>query len=144
MVDAKEGPALRPALLSCDASLLLRSQLADARRPVRRCASRAGAVARSATRAQNVVAGPSGEERPAPVGVVAGVGDVLAGDPDRVTVHRCGAVVAPARADPGREPRLLVTREPVIRGSAGATRHDVPRADTGECINRRIAGARVL
>ena len=46
---------------------------------------------------QQVIAGAAHEERAAPGGVVAAVRDVLAGDPDRVPIDGCGAVVAPAR-----------------------------------------------
>src|SRR6266498_4960871 len=77
-------------------SLVLRSQLADPRRPVAERGPGAGPVARTGARAQQVVAGSAREERASPGRVVAGVGDVLAGDPDRVAVHGCGAVVAPA------------------------------------------------
>src|SRR5215468_1560892 len=50
-------------------------------------------------RAEQVVTGAVREERAAPGGVVAGVGYVLAGNPDRGAIDRRCAVVTPARAD---------------------------------------------
>src|SRR6185437_15470779 len=103
-------------------------QLANPRRPVRERGPPARAVARATARAEQVVAGAACEERAAPVDVVAGVGDVLAGDPDRVAIDRRRAVVAPACADAVREHLLLVAGEPVVCGNAGATGHVVPLA----------------
>src|SRR5215472_15283834 len=118
-------------------------QLADPRRPVRERGPRAGAVARAGARAEQVVAGATREERAAPVGVVAGVGDVLAGDPDRIAIDRRRAVVAPARADRVREVLLLVAREPIVRGSADPTWDVIPRADADERVDWRVRRARV-
>ena len=65
----------------------LRRQLADQRRPVgeRRAYARPMAGAPACT--EQIVSGSAHEVRAAPVGVVTRVGDVLAGDPDRVAVH---------------------------------------------------------
>src|SRR4051794_35228748 len=99
---------------------LLRLQLADPRRPVRQAGTRAGPAACATARAQQIVAGAAHEERAAPRRVIARVGDVLAGDPDRVAVHRSSAVVAPARAngDTGCRgaPLLFVAGEAVLCG----------------------------
>src|SRR5712691_13292260 len=92
------GPALRPAPFRQSVALPLGRQLANPGRPVRDRGPRAWAVARATARAEQVVAGAAGEERAAPVGVVAGAGDVLAGDPDRVAVHGRCPVVTPAGA----------------------------------------------
>src|SRR5204863_9281590 len=132
------GPACRPAPFVPSSLWSLRRQLADPRRPVGAGAARAGPVAGTTARAEDVVAGAAREERAAPVGVVAGAADVLAGDPDRVAVHGGSAVVAPPRADRVREPRLLVAGEPVVRGCSRATGHDVPRADAGVSVDRRV------
>src|SRR5919197_1318562 len=104
------GPHFGPSVLPGS----LRSQLADPRRPVGGRRARAGPVARTSARAQDVVTSAAGEERATPVGVVARVGDVLTGDPHRIAVHGGGTVVAPTRSGPGREARLLVAGEPVV------------------------------
>src|SRR5262245_14115944 len=100
------GPTLRSAPFSSQSPL--GRQFANPRRPVRERGPRARAVARATARAEQVVAGAAGEERAAPIGEVAGAGDVLAGDPDRVAIDRRRTVVAPACADAAREPLLLV------------------------------------
>src|SRR5262245_66243839 len=83
----------------------LRGQLPDPRRPVGEGSAGARPVACASARPQQVVAGAAHEERAAPRRVVAVCGgDVLAGDPDRVTVDGGRAVVAPARPDRVREP----------------------------------------
>src|SRR5262249_18513006 len=79
----------------------------------------------------------------APLGVVAGVGYVLARDPDRIAIDRRCAVVTPTRADRVREPLLPVAREPIVRGCAGTTRDDVPGADAEARVDRRVRRARV-
>src|SRR5947209_17804128 len=96
-VDARKGPTLRSALSCFGMALVLRGEHADPRRPVGECGARAGPMIGAAARTQDVVTAAAREERAAPVGVVAGVGDVLAGDPDRVPVPRGCAVVAPPR-----------------------------------------------
>src|SRR5438034_1778969 len=72
---------LSPLLLCCVILMWLRCELADERRPV----AESGALTRpmrcSTTRTDQVVAAATDEERPAPVGVAASTGDVLAGDP---------------------------------------------------------------
>src|SRR5438270_9448346 len=102
---------------------MLRSELADAGRPVREGSTDARSVRRSAARTEQIVAGSTREEGSAPVGVVARVRDVLARDPDRVAVDRGRAVVAPPRAR--WVPDLcLVAREAVVgRGTGGDDLH---------------------
>ena len=82
------------------------------------------------------------KNRPPQVGVVAGVGDVLAGDPDRVAVHGSRAVVTPAGARRVADLRL-VAGEAVVLGGALSAGDDVPRADADDRIDRRVGGARV-
>src|SRR5690348_2333643 len=137
------GPALTAGPIGSQSLWPLGRQLADTCRPVRERGPYAWAVAGAAAGAEQVVAGAAREERAAPVGVVAGVGDVLAGDPDRVAIDRRGAVVAPARTDGVREVLLLVAREPIVCGSAEATGNVVPGADAGERVDRRVRRARV-
>src|SRR5712691_8690228 len=137
------GPALRPAPFRQSVALPLGRQLANPGRPVRDRGPRAWAVARATARAEQVVAGAAGEERAAPVGVVAGAGDVLAGDPDRVSVARRRPVVGPACADAVREHLLLVAGEPVVCGSAEATGDVGPGAGAGVRVDRRVRRARV-
>src|SRR5215469_17486294 len=137
------GPALPPGPIGCQSLRRLGGQLANPRGPVRERGPHTGTVARASARAEQVVAGAAREERAAPVGVVAGAGDVLAGDPDRVAIDRSCAVVAPARADRVREILLLVAGEPIVRGTAGPTWDVVPRADADESIDRRVRRARV-
>src|SRR5262249_24574487 len=134
---SRRGRPLRPAPLA-ESVRALGGQLADPGRPVRGRGPRARAVARASARAEQVVAGAAGEERAAPVGVVAGVGDVLAGDPDRVAIDRRRAVVAPARADRVREPLLLVAGESIVRGSAEATGDVVPGADAAAPLHHPL------
>src|SRR2546422_699800 len=125
----ERGPTLRPALSCFSDAVVLRRQLADPRRPVGERGARARAMRCTAARTEQVVTGTADEERPAPVGVVARVSDVLAGDPDRLAVHGRCAVVAPTRADREGEPLRLVAREPVVRGSTRAAGDVGPNAD---------------
>src|SRR6185437_15968393 len=121
---------------------VLRGELADPGGPVSQRGPGARAMAGPGAGAEQVVARPTGEERTAPGGVVAGVCDVLARDPHVVAVHRGGAVVAPT--GPRRVADLgLVAAEAVIRGLSGPTGHDRPRADTGQRVDRGVRGARV-
>src|SRR5262249_34357745 len=84
----KEGrPCGRPSRLS-SLTPELRGELADERGPVGERRPATGAVTRAPARTKQVVAGPAHEERAAPRRVVARGADVLAGDPDRVTVDR--------------------------------------------------------
>src|SRR5207248_3257699 len=77
--------------------------------PVRQRGPRARPMRGPSARAEEVVAGAPGEERPAPRGVVACLrGRELTCDPDVVPVDGGGAVVAPPRPDRIREPLLLV------------------------------------
>src|SRR5690348_17260056 len=69
-VDAKRGPALRPALSIQLTTCRLRGELADPRSPVRERCAVTGAVVRATARAEQVVTGPA-EERAAPRGVIA-------------------------------------------------------------------------
>ena len=62
-------------------------QLADPRRPVGERRAYAGPMAGAPARTEQVVSGSAHEKRAAPVGVVAAVVNVLAGDPDRVAAH---------------------------------------------------------
>src|SRR6266511_1325756 len=141
MVDARKRADLAAGPLVLASSLVLRGQLADPRRPVAECGPRPGTVTCPGTGAQQVVAGSAREERAAPGRVVAGVGDVLAGDPDRVAVHGCGAVVAPAGPRRVAADLLLVAREAVVhRESGGGV---VPRSDARDRVDRRVCGTRV-
>src|SRR5438552_15452943 len=83
-------------------ALLLRGELADPRRPVGERGAGPWGSRRvggsTCAGSQQVVTGAAREERAAPGRVVAGVGDVLAGDPDRVPVRGCCAIVAPPLA----------------------------------------------
>src|SRR6266498_1081574 len=128
-------------------SLVLRSQLADPRRPVAERGPGAGPVARTGARAQQVVAGSAREERASPGRVVAGVGDVLARDPDRVAVHRSCTVVPPAWADRDARvcglvaPLSLVAREAVFGcSSLSIWACERPRAGADKRVNRSIGG----
>src|SRR5919202_2050214 len=119
----------------------LRRELADARRPVAKGRTRAGGAGARGAGAQLVVARGGPEEATTPRGVIARVGDVLTGDPDRVAVHRGGAVVAPARS--GRVADLrLVAGEAIIRGGSPAARDHSPGARAGDRVNRRVGRAR--
>src|SRR5262245_3487052 len=71
-------------------------QLANPGRPVAERGARSRSMVRATTRAQQVITNPAHEEWAAPVGVVTGLGDVFAGDPDRVAIHSRGAIVSPA------------------------------------------------
>src|SRR5438034_4604389 len=63
------------------------------------------------------------------------MGDVLAGDPDRVAIHGCSTVVTPAGAgwvaDLG-----LVAREAVVLRSTLATGDDAPCANASDPVER--------
>src|SRR5215467_7983053 len=98
----------------------LRGQPADAGRPVGERGTHTGPVTRATTRPQQVVACAACKERAAPIVVVTGAGNVLAGDPDRVAVDCRRAVVAPARADRVREALLPEACKAVVRGDAVA------------------------
>src|SRR5689334_13398482 len=87
----------------------LRRQLANPGRPVGERGARARPMRCSTASAQQVVAASSDEEWPAPGGVIAGLGDVLTGDPDRVAVHSGRAVVAPAGARRAANLRLVAS-----------------------------------
>src|SRR5205809_5775142 len=89
-------------------------ELAYPGRPVSERRAQPGGAGRRGTGAKLVVTAGRPEEAPSPCGVVARVGDVLAGDPDRVAVNGRRTVVAPARADGVREPLRLVTGEAVV------------------------------
>src|SRR5205823_7916346 len=102
----------------------------------------AGSVARATAGAEQVVSGSAREERPAPVGVVATLSDVLAGYPDRVAIHDCGAVVAPASTRRISDLRLVAGESVGLRGTGAAIDH-VPRADAGDRVDRRKGSARV-
>src|SRR5690349_21243624 len=121
----------------------LRPQLADARRPVGDRGTDAVTVGRPATRTEQVVTGAADEERPAPVGVAAGAADVLAGDPDRVTVDGSGAVVAPPGPNRVGEVLGLVARETVVRSGSLPAGDDVNVPCTDLRVHRRVAGARI-
>src|SRR5438093_1284052 len=121
----------------------LRSELADPRRPVGEGRSGARPMRCAAAGTEQIVTGTAHEERSAPDGVVARVGDVLAGDPDRVAVHGRGAVVAPARAKGVGETLLFVAGEAVVRGCAEATCDIAPLADACERVDRSVRGARI-
>src|SRR5919201_2128385 len=110
----ERGPTLRSALCGLSETAVLRRQIADPRRPVGGRGTHARPVARATACPEQVVTAAAHEERAAPIGVVASVGDVLAGDPDRVAIDGRCSVVAPAGADRGREPRLLVAGEAVV------------------------------
>ena len=71
-------------------------------------------------------------------------GSDLTGDPDRVAVHRCGAVVAPACARRVTADLRLVAREAVVRVGACATRYVVPLADPGVGVDRGVRRTRVV
>ena len=73
---------------------------------------------------------PPAKNGPPQVGVVARVGDVLAGDPDRVAVDGCGSVVAPASARRVADLRLVAREAVVLRGTEAAGTI-VPRTDAG-------------
>src|SRR5690242_6744235 len=126
---AADGAGVAAGPIGSQSLRRLGRQFADPRRPVRERGPHARAVARATAGAEQVVAGAAREERAAPVGVVAGVGDVLAGDPDRIAIDRRRAVVAPAGADRVREDLLLVAGEPIVRGRAGAAGEIGPGAD---------------
>src|SRR5437763_1560807 len=118
----------------------LRRQLAVPRRPVAERGARARAVARATARAEQVVAGAAREEGAAPGGVIAGARDVLAGDPDRVPVDGCRAVVAPAG------PRRVADLRLVAREAVGRRRTDgdvVPRGGADDAVDRRVRGTRI-
>src|SRR5205823_5589411 len=83
-------------------------------------------------------------ERPTPSGVVTGMADVLAGDPDRVAIDCSRTVVAPPGANRVREPLLLVAGEAVVRGCTLSAGDGVPVTDTGARVDPRVGGARVL
>ena len=85
---------------------------------------------------------PPAKNGPPQVGVVAGVGDVLAGDPDRVAVDGGGAVVAPAGARRVADLRLVAREAVVLRGALAAG-DDVPGADADVRVDRRVGRARV-
>src|SRR5690242_35097 len=114
------GPACGRPSLHFRALVELRRQLADPRRPVGKRRSRPDGTRSAGTRTKQVVARTT-VERAQPGGVVTRVGDVLAGDPDGVAVHRRRAVVTPTRALRVREVLGLVAREPVLGRSAGTT-----------------------
>src|SRR6266404_3107958 len=99
-------------------------------------------MAGSAARTEQVVAGSTREERATPVGVVAGLGDVLAGDPDRVAVHGGRPVVTPAGAWRVADLRLVAREAIVLRGT-GSARDDAPWTDAGDRVDRRDGSARV-
>src|SRR5919199_936739 len=120
----------------------LRRELADARRPVAKGRTRAGGAGARGAGAQLVVARGGPEEATTPRGVIARVGDVLTGDPDRVAVHRGGAVVAPARAGWISTYLRLVAGQAIVRGSSLAARDDRPRAGSGDGVDRRVGRAR--
>src|SRR5213592_3154036 len=115
----------------------LRREVADEGGPVAQRRTVPWAVVGAAARAEQVVARAAREERAAPVEVVARMrGSDLTGDPDRVAVHRCGAVVAPPRARRVAADLCLVAREAVVRVGACATRYVVPLADPGVGVDR--------
>src|SRR4029077_7515131 len=142
MVDAKRGPALRPALLLLRFSSRLWRELADPCRPVAERSPCSRPVGRTGARAEQVVACTTREERAAPGRVVTRVSDVLTRDPDRVPDHCGRAVVTPA--GPWRVADLrLVAREAVVLHGSFATRNDVPGTDACVRIDRRVRRARV-
>src|SRR5258707_8101048 len=84
----------------------------------------------------------STEEGASPVGVVAGLGDVLAGDPDRVAIDCGRPVVTPAGARRVANLRLVAREAIVLRGTCSA-RDDAPWADAGDRVDGRDCSARV-
>src|SRR5947208_8614132 len=119
----KEGDHLAVVPFTFRQVAVLRSELADAGRPVREGSTDAGSVRRPCAGTEQVVTGSTCEERSAPIRVVARVRDVLARDPDRVPVDCGSPVVAPPRAR--WVPDLcLVAREAVVgRGTGGDDLH---------------------
>src|SRR5260370_32790723 len=91
-------------------------------------------------RSQEIVPAADKKERATPIGVDAGVGDVLAGDPDRVPVHSSRAEISPTRPRRVAHLRFIAGKPVVLRGSAPAG-DVVPQADTAERVNPRIGGA---
>src|SRR5580765_3690657 len=136
------GPALRPALQLLRFSRRLRRELADPCRPVAECRTCTRSMRGTATRAEQVVACATREERAAPGDVAARLGDVLARDPDRVPDHGCRAVIAPAGAWRVADLRLVAREAVVLHGSC-ATRNDVPGTDACVRVDRRVGSARV-
>src|SRR4051794_13728749 len=134
---AKRGPRARQAMPG------LRDERADEGRPVAEGGALARAVVRPTAGAEQVIAGAAGEERPAPGRVVAGLGNVFAGDPDRVAVDGRRAVVAPAGARRGAADLLRVAGEAVGRRGPRAAVDDIPGADAAERVDRRVGRARV-
>src|SRR5262249_2786024 len=72
---------------------------------------------------------------------VTGLGDVLRGNPDVVTHHRSGAVVAPTWPRRIGEVERDGVREAVIGSQSG--RGNVDGADTDLVVYRSIAGTRI-
>ena len=90
-------------------------QLADPRRPVAERSAQAGPMGWAGARTQQVVTGVASKERATPIGVAAGVGDVLAGDPDRVPVHGSRAVISPTRPRRVAHLRFIAGKAVVLR-----------------------------
>src|SRR5438477_6554456 len=124
----KEGDHLAVVPFMFSEIATLRSDLADASRPVAECSACSWKIRRTRASAQEVVTASTSEERATPRCVVAAMSDVFARDPDRIAIDCGGAVVTPTRTrwvpDLG-----LVAREPVVRRRTGCG--DVQVAHSG-------------
>src|SRR5258708_4834492 len=125
----KEGrPCGRPSRLSVMPAVLGR-QLADPRRPVAERGPRARPMTGAGARAEQIVARAARDERSGPGGVVTGVGDVVAGEPDRVPGHGRCTIVTPPRPRRIASDLLFVAREAVVNCGTFAAGNVVPRPD---------------
>ena len=94
-----------------------------------------------ASRKPKVVAGAGCEERSAPVYVAASVGDELAGDPDRVSIHRRVAEIAPARARRVADLGLVAREAVVLRSAIAAANVNLAKGNFDGMRNSYTIGA---
>src|SRR5215831_12311580 len=93
----------------------------------------------ASTCTQQIISAATKEEWAPPGGVIAGLCDVLAGDPDRVAIDSRCTIITPARAQ--RINLRFVAGKAVGSRLTLATRNIVPGTNADKGIDRRVGGA---